>query len=384
MPSLLVVSVDAIDNTFDSQQAHNDCNSDSSSDMEAPARKKSRMTTMTTTRPRARASVPREIDYAGGDKERARNFVTWEDNALSTAFVSTSKDPIVGRGMTGVEFFSKMHRKWVILHRSADIKDKRYEQPRSLKQLICRWNKHIRKDMMIFLKHYRNVKNEKLSGYTEKEHIGMAADRFHDVVGKKFRFKECVPILQDLPKFNISHIASKKKKQKYSSPDDSEEDDDEDSEDDHDKEDEDEVVVEPGGDEEEDEQLSEESTPPTDANNSTRNIVSRSSTPSLINDIAPTFNSGATRPIGTKAAKARLYAIRAARKNGGKATPSPGTTHQSSLNTDRVAALQDGVKEMQGIKTEVSMIRKNQQQQFMFESLMRLGEKEEAREYLMN
>ena len=71
MPSLVVVSIDAIDNTFDSQQAHNDCNSDSSSDMEAPARKKSRMTTMTTTRPRAWASVPRESDDAGGDKERA-------------------------------------------------------------------------------------------------------------------------------------------------------------------------------------------------------------------------------------------------------------------------------------------------------------------------
>ena len=77
MPSLVVVSIDAIDNTFDSQQAHNDCNnSDSSSDMEAPARKKLRMTTMTTTRPRARAPDPRESDDAGGDKERARNFVT--------------------------------------------------------------------------------------------------------------------------------------------------------------------------------------------------------------------------------------------------------------------------------------------------------------------
>jgi hypothetical protein len=39
---------------------------------------------------------------------------------------------------------------------------------------------------MVFMKHYRNVKNEKPSGYTENEHIGIAADRFRDDTQKTF------------------------------------------------------------------------------------------------------------------------------------------------------------------------------------------------------
>ena len=160
------------------------------SDTETPASKKSRRTTFTTTRPRAKKAPvtrkPNEIDEAGLDKERARNFVSWEDRAIALAFVSVSKDPIVGSNQGRSEFYQALHNKWCQLHETASIEDKKYEEPRSLKQFVCRWNKHIRKDMMVFMKHYRNVKNEKPSGYTENEHIGIAADRFRDDTQKTF------------------------------------------------------------------------------------------------------------------------------------------------------------------------------------------------------
>jgi hypothetical protein len=130
------------------------------SDTETPASKKSRRSTFTTTCPRAKKAP------------------ATRKPAIALVFVSASKDPIVGSNHGRTEFYQAMHGKWCQLHETASIEDKKYEEPWSLKQLVCQWNKHIRKDMMVFLKHYRNVKNEKPSGYTENEHISMSAERF--------------------------------------------------------------------------------------------------------------------------------------------------------------------------------------------------------------
>ncbi len=81
-------------------------------------------------------------------------LVKWEDKAICESFVSTSQDPIVEAYQKEVEFCSKMHHVWSLLHKkAADIKDKVYKEPRTVKQLIARWTKHIRPDMRLFCRH---------------------------------------------------------------------------------------------------------------------------------------------------------------------------------------------------------------------------------------
>jgi hypothetical protein len=46
-----------------------------------------------------------------GTKSRSCNFVVWEDKALSTSFVNTSKDPVAGAYQKGPAYWEHIHQK---------------------------------------------------------------------------------------------------------------------------------------------------------------------------------------------------------------------------------------------------------------------------------
>jgi hypothetical protein len=107
----------------------------------------------------------------------------------------------------------------------------------------------------------------------------------------------------------------------------------------------------------------------------------------VINDIVPSYNSGAI--FGTKA---RLFAIRNARKTG-KSPPSSLSSSQSlggnivttvALDPNAMGMLSAGNDRLNRIKTTMDNMQKGFHQQFIFKSFLRLGDKDLARKYILD
>lgn len=65
-----------------------------------------------------------------------------------------------------------------------------------------RFKRYIQKHVNWYNQHFRRVKNEKLSGTSYSDLCDIAAENFKVAQGKAFLFLDCVPILQQLPKFD--------------------------------------------------------------------------------------------------------------------------------------------------------------------------------------
>jgi hypothetical protein len=73
-------------------------------------------------------TTPAARTNKGGTKSRSRNFVEWEDKALSTSFVNTSRDPVAGAYQKGPAYWEQIHRKWCVLHAAAPLSLKVYAE----------------------------------------------------------------------------------------------------------------------------------------------------------------------------------------------------------------------------------------------------------------
>jgi hypothetical protein len=132
--------------------------------------------------------------------------VVWEDEALSTSYVNTSKDPVAGAYQKGPSYWEHIHRKWCVLHAAAPLDLKVYPEVRTVDQLYVRWKKHINKDMGVFMKYLSQVYIDMPTGTPEKEYIRVAAKRYKEALGKVFRFESCVPILVQLARFSLNRF----------------------------------------------------------------------------------------------------------------------------------------------------------------------------------
>ena len=104
-------------------------------------------------------------DDAGSSKRRREpNFNKWEDLTLSKCYVNTTCDPTVGNNQKGLAFWRKVHAKFALVHSQTHISVKQNEQVRSLDQLMQRFNRNIKVDIMVYNKHYIHIHTEKPSG----------------------------------------------------------------------------------------------------------------------------------------------------------------------------------------------------------------------------
>jgi hypothetical protein len=96
-------------------------------------------------------------DDAGSSKRRREpNFNKWEDLTLLKCYVlNTTCDPTVGNNQKGLAFcWRKVHAKFALVHSQTHISVKQNEQVRSLDQLMHRFNRNIKVDIMVYNKHY--------------------------------------------------------------------------------------------------------------------------------------------------------------------------------------------------------------------------------------
>jgi hypothetical protein len=85
-------------------------------------------------------------------------------------------------------FWRKVHEKFAIVHSQTPISVKQNEQVRSMDQLMNRFNRHIKVDIMVYNKHYIHIHKEKPSGVPEDQYPELICARYKEVEGKSFRF----------------------------------------------------------------------------------------------------------------------------------------------------------------------------------------------------
>jgi hypothetical protein len=97
-----------------------------------------------------------------------------------------------------------VHRKFNVLLMEELTKEEYSNLPqRDPGSLMNRFQRQIQKNLNVFNKYYRRVKQEKPSGTpTEEGMLALVADTFRHEEGYPFIFMKCVPVLHVLPKFN--------------------------------------------------------------------------------------------------------------------------------------------------------------------------------------
>jgi hypothetical protein len=338
-----------------------------------PQQQKAKPRQSSTGRPRGSSSGAVSVDTEIGGKRatkgsRSRNFVVWEDESLSTSFVSTSKDPVAGAYQKGPAFWKQIHRKWCLLHAAAPLSLKVYAEVRTVDQLYVRWKKHVNKDMGSFIRYLRQVYSDMPTGTPEKEYVRVAAGRYKEAKGKVFRFETCVPILVQLPRFSIGlHKGTRNTSLAVrAAVEDDEEDDNLGSDEDEDEDDNmiDQCCVVDGGG---------IPTSTTQQRESFSSVVSGATPSSSRFLTAPTYVPPPGRPTGTKKAKAMAAAARASKK---RIPPSSQPTP-----TDVVVAAEIIAKSVLEFKSEIAKLAGSNQEQLKLDevnTLIRLGMTEEA------
>jgi hypothetical protein len=162
-----------------------------------------RQRTPSVNRSRVSAGVSPLVPLAQNEETRPRargrsnNFVPQEDAYLSRAYVNASCDPRIGNNQKGKEFWRKVGQGYIILCVGTEFEGR----IRTTQQLYIRFNKHIKVDLVVFNRYYLRVMRSQPSGVPQSEYTDMAAELYREGEGKAFRFKLCVPILHEVPKY---------------------------------------------------------------------------------------------------------------------------------------------------------------------------------------
>ncbi len=144
-------------------------------------------------------------DDSSSKRKREPNFNKWEDLTLCKCYINTTCDPTVGNNQKGIAFWRKVHEKFALVHSQTHISIKQHDQVRSVDQLMNRFNRHIKVDIMVYNKHFLHIKAEKPSGVPEEQYPELICARYKEVEGKSFRFAQCVDTLHSVPKFSPEH-----------------------------------------------------------------------------------------------------------------------------------------------------------------------------------
>ncbi len=125
-------------------------------------------------------------DDAGSSKRTRSepNFNKWEDLTLSKCYVNTSCDPTISNNQKGIAFWRKVHDKFALVHSQTHISVKQNELVRSLDQLMHRFNRNIKVNIMVYNKHYIHIHTEKPSGVLVEQYPELICAQYKERCGR--------------------------------------------------------------------------------------------------------------------------------------------------------------------------------------------------------
>ena len=124
-----------------------------------------------------------------------------EDELLARAYVNASEDPIVGADRKGSVFWTTVQQGYTQLFKESGLVIPGVTT-RTMLSLKNRFQRNISPEVQQFNHHCKICKSNNPSGHTEDDIMRLAVENFLEVEGSAFRFIDCVPILQQMPKFN--------------------------------------------------------------------------------------------------------------------------------------------------------------------------------------
>ena len=132
--------------------------------------------------------------------KKAAYFTLAEDIAICKAFVNCTLDPIVGCNQKSATFWNAVHAKFnEILTQESDVY---MENKWKVSSINSRFLKTISPRVSIFTGFHKQILEKEMSGWTPEMYFTAAMQLYLEQVGKNFKHKECVEILQKLPKFD--------------------------------------------------------------------------------------------------------------------------------------------------------------------------------------
>jgi No apical meristem-associated C-terminal domain len=135
--------------------------------------------------------------------KRPPNFTSEEDVLISRAFVHVSENPTVGVDQKAADFWRHVQNVFQALYKDADVQvEDEGRFGRDSQAIRNRFQRHIQREVQRWNSFYKNIKQKKRSGAREEDIIKAATEEFLDIEGKPFWFENCVPILQEMPKFD--------------------------------------------------------------------------------------------------------------------------------------------------------------------------------------
>ena len=142
-------------------------------------------------------------------KNRLPNFITQEDVMLCHAYVHVSEDPITGMDQKGNIFWDRVHTTFMELCKQEDSNEiYLYRKTIALK---TRFQYQIMTEVQRFNSFLFQITKKNHSCSTPESHMKEAHKRYKSAVDHPFIFELCLPVLNKMPKYNISYLGGKRK-----------------------------------------------------------------------------------------------------------------------------------------------------------------------------
>ena len=148
----------------------------------------------------AEKKAPAPTKKEKGKGTKLRNFTKEEDLFLSKAYVRVSLDPIRGNDQKSQDFWAHVFRIFVAVYRAEAEVQEDDMSDRNADSIKSRFQRNIQKDVIEFCAICRT--NEMKSGESQEDYLGRMDKIFDQKKNKPFRFRHCLPVLSEIPKFD--------------------------------------------------------------------------------------------------------------------------------------------------------------------------------------
>ena len=136
-------------------------------------------------------------------KPKPPNFTSLEDVLLCKAFVNVSTNPVTGVGQKSADFWDCVKEKFDELFKEEDVPADGVAVVvnRDSSSLMNRFKRFIQLKMNVFNKYFKRMKEEGPSGTPYTEYVSLALKAYAKFEKKPFPYEDCIPILNQMPKF---------------------------------------------------------------------------------------------------------------------------------------------------------------------------------------
>ncbi|KNE89568.1 hypothetical protein PSTG_16981 [Puccinia striiformis f. sp. tritici PST-78] len=165
-------------------------------------------------------SLVKEYNKCSSQEERTKEKITspplipkknWsidEDKALCTAWLETTRDPVVGTGQKSDTFWERIHKYYAELVEKVNKEKKNLKSfnpivIRSVGSVECRWG-HILKFVNKFIGFYSQCEDRLKSGHTRDQILSEAKEMLKNQCKTRYNLDHCYVILKEAAKFKMA------------------------------------------------------------------------------------------------------------------------------------------------------------------------------------